>query len=79
MGRFGIVMKTIPKTKQNEAEPLLVKAKTIARELSCTPRYVHMLAESGAIPHHRFGKACIRFNLAAVLAALGVNQGGIES
>lgn len=74
-------MKTIPNQKQIDAEPLLVPAKTIARVLSCTPRYVHLLAESGEIPHHRFGKACIRFSLPAVLAALGVNQrgGGIMS
>jgi excisionase family DNA binding protein len=52
--------------------PLVVKAKEIARDLSCTPRFVHMLAEQGKIPSHRFGKACIRFNRTAVFAALGI-------
>lgn len=65
-------MKGKPYTKQTEAAPLLVPAKTIARQLSCTPRFVHMLHEQGKIPGHRFGRACIRFNEAAVLAALGI-------
>lgn len=65
-------MSAIPKTKQTEAEPLLVPAKSIARSLSVSSRYVHMLAEQGKIPHHRFGRACVRFDQAAVLAALGI-------
>jgi excisionase family DNA binding protein len=65
-------MSAIPKTKQVEAEPLLVPAKAIARELSCTPRFVHMLHEQGKIPAVRFGKACIRFNKSDVFAALGI-------
>ncbi len=65
-------MKVIPKTKQAEAAPPLVPAKTIARALSCSTRYVHILAEQGTIPHYRFGKACIRFNQADVFAALGI-------
>jgi hypothetical protein len=70
-------MTAIPKTKQHEAaEPLLVPARTIARSLSVTPRYVHMLHEEGKIPGHRFGKACIRFNQAAVFAALGIQTEG---
>jgi hypothetical protein len=69
------VMKVTAKTKQTEAaEPLLVPAKAIARALSCSPRYVHILAEEGKIPHHRFGKACIRFSMPAVLFALGVKK-----
>ena len=63
-------MTAIPKEKQTE--PLLVPAKTIARKLSVTSRYVHMLHETGTIPGHRFGKACIRFNELAVMAALGI-------
>lgn len=58
--------------KQPEAEALLVPAKSIARLLSCTPRYVHILHEQGTIPGYRFGKACIRFNKAEVLAALKI-------
>lgn len=66
-------MKVIPNKKQTEAaEPLLVTAKPVARALSCSTRYVHILAKEGKIPHHRFGKACIRFSMPAVLAALGV-------
>ena len=65
-------MQAIPHTEQVEAAPLLVPAKIIARDLSCTPRFVHMLAEQGKIPSHRFGRACIRFNKSAVLAALGI-------
>ncbi len=56
------------------AAPLLVPAKVIAAALSCTPRYVHILHETGEIPGHRFGKACIRFELGAVLAALGIKS-----
>ena len=68
-------MTAIPKTKQNEAAPLLVPAKAIAREISCTPRYVHILHETGQIPGYRFGKACIRFDRAEVFAALGIRTG----
>lgn len=50
----------------------MVPAKSIARDLSCTPRFVHMLHEQGKIPGVRFGKACIRYNRAAVLASLGI-------
>ena len=72
-------MKVIPQTKQTEADdPIVVPAKVIARDISCSTRYVHMLYEQGAIPGVRFGRACIRFNRAAVLTALGVKieQGG---
>lgn len=67
-----------PKKKQTEqaAAFTLVPAKSIARSLSCTPRYVHMLAEAGSIPSHRFGRACIRFDQAAVFKALGIEPGG---
>ena len=68
-------MQAIPKTKQTEAAPLLVPAKAIARDLSCTPRFVLMLLEQGKIPGFRFGRACLRFNRAAVLDALGVTTG----
>jgi hypothetical protein len=61
-------------TKQTEAEPFLVPAKPIARDLSCTSRYIHILHEQGKIPGYRFGKACIRFNKAEVFAALGIRQ-----
>lgn len=58
--------------EEQAAPALLVPAKVIARSISVTPRYVHMLAEQNRIPAHRFGKGCIRFNQAAVLAALGI-------
>jgi hypothetical protein len=67
-------MKTRPNTKQNEVEPLLVPAARIASRISVTPRYVHMLAEQGQIPVHRFGKACVRFRETEVLRALGINS-----
>jgi len=69
---FGITMKVITKTKQAEVEALLVPAKSIARKLSCSPRYVHILHEQGTIPGYRFGKACIRFSEAEVIRALGI-------
>jgi excisionase family DNA binding protein len=69
---MGMLMNAIPHTKQVEAAPLLVPAKHIARRLSVSSRYVHILAETGKIPVCRFGKNCIRFNEAAVLAALGI-------
>jgi hypothetical protein len=65
-------MTAISKTKQAEAEALLVPAKSIARDISCTSRYIHILHEQGKIPGYRFGKACIRFNRAEVFAALGI-------
>ena len=65
-------MKVIPQTKQIEAQPVVVSAKAIARDLSCSTRYVHLLAEAGTIPSYRWGKACIRFDRAAVFAALGI-------
>lgn len=71
-------MHTLKTKKQTEAaEPLLVPAKTIARALSCSSRYVHILHEAGTIPGYRFGKACIRFNESEVFAALGIRiEGG---
>jgi len=71
-----MVMKvTAPRKQIEAAEPLLVPAKTIARRLSVTSRYVHILHEAGTIPGHRFGKACIRFKEADVFAALGIKTG----
>jgi excisionase family DNA binding protein len=73
-------MNALPTRKQIERDaeripaPLLVPAKTIARRLSVSSRYVHILAEQGTIPHHRFGKCCIRFSEPAVLAALGITE-----
>ena len=67
-------MPAIPKTKQAEAPPVVVGAKVIAKSLSCSTRYVHLLAEAGTIPSYRWGKACIRFDQAAVFAALGIKE-----
>ena len=58
----------------NTTEPLLVKAQHIAKRISCSVRYVHILHEEKRIPGYRFGKNCIRFNEAAVMEALGVSQ-----
>jgi hypothetical protein len=65
-------MNAIPNQKQIEAPPAVVSAKVIARALSCTPRYIHLLAEAGTIPHYRWGKALIRFDQGAVFKALGI-------
>lgn len=66
-------MKRDPKSKQTAPAPVLVPAKTLAALLSVSSRYVHMLAEQGKIPHHRFGRACIRFSTPDVFRALGIN------
>ena len=66
-------MKVHTYKKQNEVEPLLVPAARIASRISVSSRYVHMLAEQGKIPVHRFGKACVRFRESEVLRALGIN------
>lgn len=68
-------MTASPKTKQVEVSPVVVGAKVIAKRLSCSTRYVHMLAEAGTIPSHRWGKACIRFDQDAVFKALGIETG----
>ena len=55
-----------------KAAPVVVSAKVIAKAISCSTRYVHLLAEAGTIPSYRWGKACIRFDQVAVFAALGI-------
>ena len=70
-------MKTKTKTQPATAEKStsefpLVPASVIAPHLSVTPRYVHLLAEQGKIPAHRFGRGCVRYNLTEVLTALGI-------
>ena len=67
-------MEDFQEPANDSIHPMLVDAKTIARALSVTPRYVHMLAEQGEIPVCRFGKRCIRFNLSAVLEAIGAGK-----
>jgi excisionase family DNA binding protein len=52
-------------------EPL-VKTEDVARALAVTPRYVGILCAEGRIPFHKFGRRCVRFNLARVLEAMGV-------
>jgi excisionase family DNA binding protein len=64
---------TTPNIKPHpEATPDFVQAPFIARRLSVTPRYILQLAEQGRIPCIRLGKKCVRFNPAAVAAALGI-------
>lgn len=60
--------------EQSTSEVLLVPASAIARRLSVSIRYVHLLAEQGKIPVCRFGKGCVRFNPNEVLAALGIGK-----
>jgi hypothetical protein len=70
------IVETSGRIFKDDAPPVVVGAKVIAKALSCSTRYVHLLAENGTIPHYRWGKACIRFNQAAVFAALGIHTGG---
>ena len=63
----------LPLNKQTE-QPLVVPASRIARRLSVTERYIHVLAAEGKIPSVRFGKRCIRFNEEAVMEALGIES-----
>lgn len=74
-GSIGVEMNVALQPAQKESQaPELVPAIAIARRLSVSPRYVHLLAEQGKIPAHRFGKGCIRFNPAAVYRALGIEM-----
>lgn len=59
-------------TDPTPAFPTLVPASKIAKILSCTPRYVHVLHETNQIPGYVVGKRLIRFNPTAVFAALGI-------
>lgn len=70
---LGSEMNELPIAKQTAQAPLLVSASAIAKDLSVTARYVHMLAEQGKIPVVRFGRRCIRFSKPDVLRALGIN------
>lgn len=65
-------MKTPNQKTDSEVTPDFVAAPVIARRLSITGRYVLQLAEQGRIPCIRLGKKCVRFNPAAVAAALGI-------
>lgn len=65
-------MKTPHNKTDSEVTPDLVAASAIAHRLSVTPRYVLQLAEQGRIPCIRLGRKCVRFNPAAVAAALGI-------
>jgi excisionase family DNA binding protein len=70
---YGSEMNALPITKQPAQAPLLVSASAIAKDLSVTARYVHLLAEQGKIPVVRFGRRCIRFSKPDVFRALGIN------
>ncbi|MEI6674495.1 MAG: hypothetical protein WCO57_04890 [Verrucomicrobiota bacterium] len=68
------LLETAARTATEQASPvLLVPAAAIARTLSVSPRYVHLLGEQGKIPVCRFGKGCVRFSPSAVFAALGID------
>jgi hypothetical protein len=71
---LGVEMNAeLQKAPQESQAPELVPAAAIARRLSVSPRYIHLLAEQGKIPVCRFGRGCVRFNPAAVYRALGIN------
>lgn len=59
----------------NESHPpkVYVDANVIGGTYSMTGRYVLKLAAEGKIPCLRIGKKCVRFDLAAVAAALENN------
>ena len=58
--------------EEQESAPILVKAREIANALSVSERQVGYWAEDGRIPRHELGKRCVRYSLAEVLSALGV-------
>jgi excisionase family DNA binding protein len=62
-----------PNPDQNGHHPQFVRAPVIASRLSVTSRYVLQLADQGRIPCIRLGRKCVRFDPAAVAAALGIN------
>lgn len=72
-------MLTQTKTPVVEQTPEFVAAPVIARRLSVTSRYILQMAEQGRIPCLRLGYKCVRFNPAAVAAALGFDwKGGVQ-
>lgn len=63
-----------PHTKSSNPPVLLTTKKEVARVLSVSDRQVGYWQEEGRIPFHKFGKRCVRYNLAEVLKALGVQN-----
>lgn len=59
-----------------DPEAALVPAAVIGRKISVTGRYILQLAEQNRIPCNRIGPKCVRFNPAAVAAALGFEWDG---
>lgn len=64
--------KTLSKPLSNEC-PQYVSAAFLAKKLATTPRFILQLAEQGKIPSHRLSFKIIRFNVADVENALGLN------
>jgi excisionase family DNA binding protein len=60
-------------TKEKNQSSVYVNASYIAKKLAVTSRYILNLAEAGKIPSIRISFKVIRFNLADVEKALGVN------
>lgn len=55
--------------------PALVKARTLAGLLDCSPRQITYMAERGQILPIRLGPRCVRFDVADTLARL---KGGLK-
>jgi excisionase family DNA binding protein len=58
-------------TAESASLPKYLTSEAMAEMLSCSPRFVQLLAQRGEIPSLRVGKKLWRFEAEAVLAALG--------
>ena len=63
-----------PQKTTQAKPPKLVKIKDISELLGVSDPFVRRLVKSGKIPCYSFGRNCIRYDPAKVLAALGVNK-----
>ena len=53
----------------NQPAPILLDAKQLAQALNVSKRAIGLWLEQGSLPHYRFGKSCLRFDLKQVLQA----------
>jgi excisionase family DNA binding protein len=60
----------IPEQKRDSRDENLVDLHGVARALGVSKRFVQSLVARKAIPVIRLGRRCVRFDLAAVLAAV---------
>jgi excisionase family DNA binding protein len=69
---MSVIHHTQPPTEATNWE----SADAIATKLSCTGRYILLLAAEGRIPCLRIGPKCVRFRFDDVLEALNKKGGG---